>query len=84
MKRGALLLEVALLLIFCTGPGRKPDSFTIQGHMSGLDSGMAYLMKRESGSWNTIDSTEISVNGHVNSVSSAEVNGYATYLKYEN
>jgi peroxiredoxin len=57
MKKILLILTVAVILVSCGG-GNK-NQFTINGDVKGIDSGMVYLQKLETGNWTKLDSTNI-------------------------
>jgi peroxiredoxin len=57
MKQILLTLIVAVILISCGGINK--DQFTINGSVSGVDSGMVYLQKSDAGVWTKIDSANI-------------------------
>jgi peroxiredoxin len=57
MKRFALFLGVILLLFSCTS--KKPNVFTIQGNITGVPNGKAYLEARRNGMLTIADSTDV-------------------------
>ena len=57
MKKILLILTVAVILASCGGINK--NQFTINGNVKGIDSGMVYLQKNESGTWTKLDSTNI-------------------------
>jgi peroxiredoxin len=57
MKKLLMILSIAAILASC-GVKNK-NQFTINGNVKGIDSGMVYLQKTESGTWTKLDSTNI-------------------------
>ncbi len=55
------ILIIALLVNFlwaCDIPAHGQSGFTVDGMVTGYDSGMVFLKRNESGTWITLDSTE--------------------------
>ena len=57
MRNVFLLLIAAVILASCGG--KNKNQFTINGKMTGVDSGMVYLQKTEAGEWKKLDSVNI-------------------------
>ena len=53
-----LLIIVTLVIVALTSCGVK-NQYKIAGTITGIDSGMIYLQKRDAGEWNKLDSSEI-------------------------
>ena len=57
MKKIVLILSIAVILASCGGINK--NQFTVNGDVKGIDTGMVYLQKTESGIWTKLDSTNI-------------------------
>ena len=56
MKKFAFILLLGALLASCAG---QKDSYTINGRITGVDSGMVYLQKFDVSEWVKVDSARI-------------------------
>jgi hypothetical protein len=57
MRKTIFIMLIAALLASCTG--KKGEKYTINGVITGMDTGMIYLQKRDLGKWIRTDSTRI-------------------------
>lgn len=57
MRKTLFIMLIAAILASCTG--KKSDSYTINGTITGMDTGMIYLQKRDLGKWIRTDSAII-------------------------
>ena len=57
MRNTLFMIIIAALLASCAG--KKGDKYTINGTITGMDTGMIYLQKRDLGKWIRTDSTMI-------------------------
>ena len=57
MKKLFLIVTIASILASCAG--RNKNQYTVNGIVKGIDTGMVYLQKSESGVWTKLDSTNL-------------------------